>query len=872
METLTPALGPTARNEPIPGYVLKARLGSGGYGEVWEAEVPGGLRKAVKFIYGRLDESRAQTELKSLNRIKEVRHPFLLSIERIEIVDGRLLIVTELAQGCLKTRFDECRQAGLEGIPREELIGYIRDTSDALDFIHDRHKLQHLDIKPENLLMIGNHVKVADFGLLKDLGESMSGMNGLTALYCPPEALNGRPSKHSDQYSLAIVYQEMLTGQFPFGGRTAAQLAAQHLHSAPTLGVLPSADQPVIARALSKNPDQRFPGCRAFADALGQPEDTRPSSVRRVISAGRHFALSSRAARTEPLDSLAPANASAAERVRTAESEIRDLPRIDLAATAIRYRPTVFVGVGGTAARILSQLQSRLRTSYGDLAAIPALQMLLLDTDAKDLAATIFKRGDGSIPAQNTLAIPLRAPKDYRSDSKRMLEWLSRRWLYNIPRSLQTEGLRPLGRLAFVDHCSKILARLRIMLQTTASEDAVEKSRQTTGLDFSNEPPTVFVITSLSGGTGSGIALDLGYAVRKVLCDLGLPDQRVYGILTHSTSRKASSHDLAVANTLAGLQELRHFGGRRGHFPGDASCNLPAVYDNHATFHETYFVHLGNDLGDRDFESAADRLAEYLFQNTLTPAAAFFEESRRPAGNGTEENSLAADRLRTLGFALFEAPAVEPDKEADLQTQGPVGLSSDTADASDLASAEVESAELAGAEPQSDEIEFAELAEPRNQSHSSDATSSPDAGFAESGSPGPPRSSDPATEAAHDTQTDVDHTQHLTARTPSLADRCRRATPELSGCGGIRRTLVLGPPEISRERLATANGGIPQESIAFLTHPRNEIIVCQEMADVPLERVLEEIIGSRRDYPELADRLHTRIDIDWSPICMVATN
>src|SRR3984957_1379287 len=146
METLTPSVGPLSRNEPIPGYVLKARLGSGGYGEVWEAEAPGGLRKALKFVYGRLDESRAQSELKSLNRIKEIGHPFLLSIERIEVVDGRLVIVTELAQGCLKARFDACRQAGLQGIRGDELLGYIRDTADALDFIHDRHGLQHLDV------------------------------------------------------------------------------------------------------------------------------------------------------------------------------------------------------------------------------------------------------------------------------------------------------------------------------------------------------------------------------------------------------------------------------------------------------------------------------------------------------------------------------------------------------------------------------------------------------------------------------------------------------------------------------------------------------------------------------------------------------
>ena len=403
--------------------MLKARLGSGGYGEVWEAEVPGGLRKALKFVYGRLDESRGQSELKSLNRIKEIGHPFLLSIERIEVVDGRLIIVTELAQGCLKARFDACRQSGLPGIPRDELLGYIRDTADALDFIHDRHGLQHLDVKPENLLMVGNHVKVADFGLVKDLKESLSSVGGLTALYCPPEVLNGRPSGHSDQYSLAIVYQEMLTGQLPFGGRTAAQLAAQHLHSPPMLAVLPPADQPVVARALSKNPDQRFPNCRPSRT----PDRTRrlpiPSGSPGLVEQSPFDAArpsdEDRAARRARFDEASGKGAAAASASRARRpSEVRDLPRVDLETADQRRRPAIFVGVGGTGGRILSQLQHRLHEAFGNGEHVPAVQMLLLDTDSKDLSSLIFKRGSGSIPARNTLAIPLRAPKDYRADSQ----------------------------------------------------------------------------------------------------------------------------------------------------------------------------------------------------------------------------------------------------------------------------------------------------------------------------------------------------------------------------------------------------------------------------------------------------------------------
>ena len=218
----------TKVSESILGYNLKERIGAGGYGEVWVAEAPGGLLKAIKLIYGYHDENRAQRELKALNRIKEVRHAFLLSLERIEVVDGRLVVVTELAEKSLKDRCCECVEAGMDGIPRDELLTYICDTAEALDFISEVHSLQHLDVKPENLLVVGGHIKVADFGLVKDIHDgTQSLMSGLTPTYAPPELFDGHPSRFSDQYSLAIVFQEMLTGTRPFPGKTAAQLASQ---------------------------------------------------------------------------------------------------------------------------------------------------------------------------------------------------------------------------------------------------------------------------------------------------------------------------------------------------------------------------------------------------------------------------------------------------------------------------------------------------------------------------------------------------------------------------------------------------------------------------------------------------------------------
>src|SRR5207344_99021 len=162
-----------------------------------------------------------------------------------------------LADRTLWDRYKEARGLGNPGIPRDELLGYIQETAEALDLMNIQFQLQHLDIKPQNLFLVFNHIKVADFGLVKDLGAmgaaTMTG--GVTPVYAAPETFDGWLSRFSDQYSLAIVYQELLTGQRPFAGSTMRQLVMQHLQGTPDLSALPAADRPVIARALAKNPD-----------------------------------------------------------------------------------------------------------------------------------------------------------------------------------------------------------------------------------------------------------------------------------------------------------------------------------------------------------------------------------------------------------------------------------------------------------------------------------------------------------------------------------------------------------------------------------------------------------------------------------------
>ncbi|MFQ3649939.1 MAG: protein kinase [Gemmataceae bacterium] len=260
-------------SEPIPGYRLLTPLGRGGFGEVWKCEAPGGLHKAIKFVHGGLhaldDRGPAEEELRAIQRVKSIRHPFLLSMERVERVGNELVIVLELADQSLSDVYRAERAAGRPGIERQRLLAYLREAAEALDVLNKQHGLQHLDVKPQNLFLVSNHVKVGDFGLVSSLSTSGNlGLGAITPLYASPEVFQGKISAHSDQYSLAIVYMELLTGHLPFQGKNSRMLMLQHVQQLPDLSALPESDRAAIAQALAKQPEQRFASCSDLVEAL----------------------------------------------------------------------------------------------------------------------------------------------------------------------------------------------------------------------------------------------------------------------------------------------------------------------------------------------------------------------------------------------------------------------------------------------------------------------------------------------------------------------------------------------------------------------------------------------------------------------------
>jgi hypothetical protein len=630
--------------EPIPGYRLIEPLGSGGFGEVWKCEAPGGLFKGIKFVYGNLNSLdvegvRAEQELHALQRVKEVRHPFVLSLDRIEVVDGELVIVMELADKSLHDAFVEYQNAGMVGIPRDALLRYVRDAAEALDHMNEKHNLQHLDIKPRNLFLLSDRVKVADFGLVKHLErQSSSGLlGGVTPLYAPPETFGGKISDTSDQYSLAIVYQELLTGQRPFTGKNVRQLTQQHLQEEPELRMLPEGERPVVARALSKDPSRRFPNCLAFVRALYTAQGrARPEAIAiepAVDGAHRPKTLH------ETLEDiqLEEVPAEAAREDSATPAEMEEVSRLGLTqaqpATGA-LRPTVVVGVGSFGRRALRELRCRFLDHLGDLDKIPLLRFLYIDSDPAAVQNALRGTPEVAFSKNEVYHLPLHVVGHYR---RRMLdhlsEWLPREKLYSIPRSLQTQGSRALGRLTFVDNHLRLLARMRREVQSATHPDSLYQAVSQTGLALRDNIPRIYVLAAAGGGN-SGFLTDLGYGLRRLLHQLRYPEAEVILFLFCGAPTDPATPRIEQANVYATLTELNHFADPTIPFSAQYGPDGPRLVDHGPPFACTYVLQLGHRSPEA-IRDAVAHLGSYLFHDLTTPLGLRLDRCRQhPAAAG----------------------------------------------------------------------------------------------------------------------------------------------------------------------------------------------------------------------------------------------
>lgn len=241
---------------------LVRRIGWGGFGEVWEAESESGIRSAVKVSLDSIDEQNpaVKKELENLKLVKALTgHPHIVSLLDYWVVSGYLVTRWELAtDGTLLDMLERYRQDGQPGIPPRELLKWIYEAADGLDFLHEKG-IYHRDIKPQNLLLFHGHVKLGDLGLAKLVGASTASHTGSgTFGYLPPEAWEDRRLTPSvDLYSLAATYIKLRTGKEPFGTNP-VEIVERQKGGAPILEGLEDWERPLLLEALHSVPIKRF--------------------------------------------------------------------------------------------------------------------------------------------------------------------------------------------------------------------------------------------------------------------------------------------------------------------------------------------------------------------------------------------------------------------------------------------------------------------------------------------------------------------------------------------------------------------------------------------------------------------------------------
>jgi hypothetical protein len=642
-----------AQSEPIAGYRLIERLGRGGFGEVWKAEAPGGLLKAIKFVHGDLlpdspGPSCLEQELRALNRIRAVRHPYVLSVDRIDQIDGQLVIVMELADRSLDDRMRECRRAGLPGIPRKELLKYLWEAAEALDVMNREFDLQHLDIKPKNLFLVGEHVKVGDFGLVKDLeGVTAEVTGGVTPIYGAPETFDGWVSRFTDQYSLAIVYQELLTGVRPFRGPSIRQLMMQHLGRAPDLEPLPESDRPIVARALAKQPDCRFPACRDFIEALIRAEGAGVSEILSG-SAGEPEQLETNE-RTRIHETTVPRRADELSAHPTAgptTSGARSAWELGFGAQPeAPPRPTLVVGVGAAGTACLDRLRRRLDESAADDRTRAAIRFLVLDCEP----GAGQPNGESRGLAWRFVSCTLDKPARYWSQWSKLTHlsaWLDPNGVMQISRTGGTGGHRRLGRLALFQHYRAVITAVEEELSAlgTASpaDSALAGARAATPMDRWR----VVVVAGMAGGCGAGMFIDLGFLLHSVLAESGAPAAEIHGALLAGVNPAEAHADLRRINHCALVDELDYL-----MQPGARYCvryepNGAEHQFRCAPFDALYIFADGSERNRADATFAGDAAAEWLFQTMTTGL-----------GKRLEELSASLSAFRTFGWFALTYPA-----------------------------------------------------------------------------------------------------------------------------------------------------------------------------------------------------------------------
>ncbi|MCP9621055.1 serine/threonine protein kinase [Nocardia otitidiscaviarum] len=259
------------------GYRIERLLGRGGMGEVYAAAHPRLPRTVALKLLNRevyADEEVRRRFDREAELAAALDHPNIVSVLDRGADGGLLWISMQYVDGS--------DAAAFAGRPLDPLraVRIVEQCAEALDYAHERGVL-HRDVKPANILLTagrdGDRVLLSDFGIARlrddELQLTRTGEFRATLAYAAPEQLSGQPVDHRvDQYSLGATLFTLLVGETPFTVASPGEMVAAHLtrpvpRASRLVAELPPAVDAVIAKAMAKNPSERYDSCIEFAQA-----------------------------------------------------------------------------------------------------------------------------------------------------------------------------------------------------------------------------------------------------------------------------------------------------------------------------------------------------------------------------------------------------------------------------------------------------------------------------------------------------------------------------------------------------------------------------------------------------------------------------